>query len=137
MGDYVHLCRGDVVTVFLYDPWHLVGNSTVPHGNEFICRLVHSLLILNQNAGKELKMDDFKTVKEHAWSLPPGETRGVLVHVEETKYGKFFYYLDKTDGTYWYQSERTEKFNKEMKQKGKERRRCSEDLKNELRGISA
>ena len=82
-------------------------------------------------------MEAFKTIKEQAWSLQPGEIRGVLVHVEETKYGKFFYYFDKTDGTYWYQSERTEKFNKEMKQKGKERRRCSKDLKNELRGISA
>lgn len=82
-------------------------------------------------------MDDFKTIKEQAWSLPPGEIRGALIHVEETKYGKFFYYFDKTDGTYWYQSEGTEKFDKEMKRKGKERRRCSKHLETESQEISA
>lgn len=81
-------------------------------------------------------MEDFKTVKEQAWSLPPGKIRGALIHVEETKYGKFFYYFDKTDGTYWYQSERTEAFNKEMK-KRKERRRCSKHLETESQEISA
>lgn len=82
-------------------------------------------------------MEDFKVIKERARSLSPGETRGALIQVEETKYGKFYYYFDKNDGSYWYQSESTEKFDKEMKNKGKERRRCSKDLKSELRGISA
>ena len=52
-------------------------------------------------------MEEFKTVKQNAWSLPPGETRGELVFVEEGKYGIFQYYHDRTDGTYWYQSEGT------------------------------
>ena len=70
-------------------------------------------------------MIDFKMIKEHAWSLPPGETRGELIHVEETKYGIFKYYHDKTDGSYWYQSDRTENFHKYMKEKEKERKLCS------------
>ena len=82
-------------------------------------------------------MEDFKTIKEHAWSLPPGETRGVLVHVEETKWGKFYYYYDKNDDTYWYQSERTERFDQEMKQKRRERKQCLRDSKSELKEISA
>ena len=69
-------------------------------------------------------MDDFKTVKANAWSLPPGETRGELIFVEHTKFGTFKYYHNKTDGTYWYQSEGTEKFQNEMKNKEKERKKC-------------
>ena len=55
-------------------------------------------------------MDDFKTVKEHAMSLPPGEdpTGMKLIHVEQGKYGTFKYYQDAT-GEYYYQSSRTEK----------------------------
>ena len=82
-------------------------------------------------------MEDFKAIKEHAWSLPPGETRGVLVHVEETKYGKFYYYFDKTDGTYWYQSEKTEKFDRWIKEQGKERKKCLRNSKSESKEISA
>ena len=85
-------------------------------------------------------MEDFETVKQNAWSLPPGETRGKLVFVEEGKYGTFKYYHDKTDGTYWYQSEGTEKFHKEMKEKEKERKRCLRELKSgfsKSRGYSA
>lgn len=69
-------------------------------------------------------MDDFKTVKENAWSLRPGETRGKLLYVEQTKYGTFRYYYDESDGTYWYQSEGTEKFHNDMKNKEKERKKC-------------
>ena len=78
-------------------------------------------------------MDDFKTIKENAWSLLPGETRGELINVEETQWGKFWYYFDKTDGTYWYQSQAVEDFDREMKQREKERKECSRRLKNGLR----
>ena len=67
-------------------------------------------------------MADFETIKKNAWSLRPGESRGVLVNVEKTKYGTFKYYYDETDGTYWYSSEGTEQFHKEMKEK--EKKRC-------------
>ena len=82
-------------------------------------------------------MNDFEMIKKSAWSLPPGETRGELVYVEESKYGTFKYYHDKTDGTYWYQSENTEKFHKEMKDKEKERRACLRRSENELKKNSA
>ncbi len=82
-------------------------------------------------------MDDFKTVKANAWSLPPGETRGELIFVEQTKFGTFKYYHDKTDGTYWYQSEGTEKFHKEMKEKEKERKKCLRESRSCLRRESA
>ena len=78
-------------------------------------------------------MDDFKTVKANAWSLPPGETRGELIFVEHTKFGTFKYYHDKTDGTYWYQSESTERFHKEMREKEKERKQCSRRLRDGLK----
>lgn len=71
-------------------------------------------------------MDDFKTIKEHAMSLPPGEdpTGMKLIHVEQGKYGTFKYYQDVT-GEYYYQSARTERFHKWITEKGKERKRCS------------
>lgn len=82
-------------------------------------------------------MEEFKTVKQNAWSLPPGETRGELVFVEEGKYGIFKYYHDRTDGTYWYQSEGTEKFHREMKEKEKERKRCLRRSERESKKIGA
>ena len=64
-------------------------------------------------------MNDLKSIKAKAWSLPPGETRGELVGIEQTKYGTFKYYYDKSDESYWYQSESTERFHKEMKENEK------------------
>ena len=82
-------------------------------------------------------MDDFKTIKINARSLPPGESRGTLVHVEQGRYGTFKYYYDKTDETYWYQSSGTEAFEKWIKEREKERKRCLRNSKNELKEISA
>ena len=76
-------------------------------------------------------MDDFQTIKAKAWSLPPGETRGALVHVEETQWGKFWYYYDEKTDEYWYRSEVVEKFDRELKRKEKERKGCSRRLRNE------
>ena len=69
-------------------------------------------------------MNDLKSIKAKAWSLPPGETRGELVGIEQTKYSTFKYYYDKSDESYWYQSESTERFHKEMKENEKERKLC-------------
>lgn len=78
-------------------------------------------------------MDDFKTVKEHAWSLPPGEEPSgmELIHVEEGKYGTFKYYKDSATGEYYYQSSGTEKFQKWITEKGKERKKCSRESRSE------
>lgn len=119
------------------DVWMGAGDSGIPCCYECLRGLIHSLHILYKNAGKELQMDDFKAVKANAWSLPPGETRGKLVHVEETKWGKFYYYHEESTGEYWYQSEITEKFHRELKRKEKERRECSRRLKNESKRDSA
>lgn len=67
-------------------------------------------------------MEDFNAIKEKARSLVPGESRGKLIHVEQTKYGCYQYYYDEIDKSYWYQSDSTEKFEKEMQEKRKERR---------------
>lgn len=71
-------------------------------------------------------MDDFKAVKENAWSLSPNEEASgmALIFVEETSYGTFKYYKDLQTGEYRYQSAGTEKFNREMKEKEKERKAC-------------
>ena len=82
-------------------------------------------------------MKDFAYVKANAWSLRPGETRGKLVCVEKTKYGTFKYYYDESDDSYWYESERTEKFHREMKEREKEKKRCSRESKNGFRRESA
>ena len=88
-----------------------------------------SLHILHKNAGKGSGMEDFAYIKANAWSLRPGEIRGKLVAVEKTKYGTNRYYYDESDNSYWYASEGTEKFHKEMKEKEKERKRCSRESK--------
>lgn len=77
-------------------------------------------------------MEAFETVKKEAWSLPPGTLpSGVdLIYVEETRYGTFKYYLEKETGKYFYQSEETEKFNKELMEKVKEKKRCLRESKN-------
>ena len=72
-------------------------------------------------------MEDFSYIKANAWSLRPGETRGKLVCVEKTKYGTFKYYYDESDNSYWYESEVTERFHREIKEKEKERKRCSKE----------
>lgn len=77
-------------------------------------------------------MEDFKAVKEKARSLVPGESRGKLIHVEQTEYGSYQYFYDETDKTYWYQSDSTEKFEKEMQERRKERRKC---LKTSVRNM--
>ena len=82
-------------------------------------------------------MEDFAYIKANAWSLRPGETRGKLAEVEKTKYGINRYYYDESDNSYWYASERTEKFHEEMKEKEKERKRCSRELKSGLKRESA
>lgn len=84
-------------------------------------------------------MDDFKTVKENAWSLPPGEEPAgmQLIHVEKSKYGTFKYYLDSKTGEYRYQSSRTEEFHKWITKKGKERKECLRRSRNELKKDSA
>lgn len=82
-------------------------------------------------------MEDFSYVKAHAWSLRPGETRGKLVCVEKTKYGTFKYYHDESDDSYWYESEVTERFHKELKDKEKERKRCLRESENGLKRESA
>ena len=74
-------------------------------------------------------MKDFNYVKEHEWSLRPGETRGKLIHVERTKYGTFKYYHDESDNTYWYESEVTERFHRELKEREKEAKRCLRESK--------
>ena len=78
-------------------------------------------------------MEDFSYIKANAWSLRPGETRGKLVCVEKTKYGTFKYYYDESDNSYWYESEVTERFNREIKEKEKERKQCSRRLRDGLR----
>lgn len=69
-------------------------------------------------------MEDFKTVKENAWSLPPGTdpTGMELLYVEEGKHATFKYYLDKNTGEYRYTSSVTDGFQKWMEEKTKERR---------------
>ena len=78
-------------------------------------------------------MEDFEYIKANAWSFRPGETSGKLVCVEKTKYGTFKYYYDETDGTYWYESEVTERFHRELKEKEKEAKRCSRESKSGFR----
>lgn len=70
-------------------------------------------------------MEDFATVKANAWSLPPGEepTGMTLLFVEETAYGTFRYYHDKTSGEYRYTSSRTDAFHRQMQEQEKERRK--------------
>lgn len=82
-------------------------------------------------------MEDFNYIKANAWSLRPGETRGKLVYVEKTKYGTFKYYYDESDGSYWYESEGTERFHKEIKESEKERKKCLRNLKENLKRDSA
>ena len=69
-------------------------------------------------------MDDFKTIKEHAWSLAPNEDiSGLkLIFVEETKHGTFKYFEDANTGEYRYQSSGTEEFHKWIKEREKERK---------------
>lgn len=82
-------------------------------------------------------MEDFETIKANAWSLPPGETRGVLVHVEQGKYGTFKYYYEESTRTYWYQSSGTEGFDRWMKEKEKERKECLRNSRNASKRDSA
>ena len=84
-------------------------------------------------------MDDFKTVKQNAWSLAPNEDASglELIFVEKTKYGTFKYYKDATTGEYRYQSQRTEEFHKWIKEKEKERKECLKKSRNELKRDSA
>lgn len=73
-------------------------------------------------------MDDFQTVKKSAWSLPPDvESIGELIYVEKTEHDTYRYYLEKNTGEYWYQSDRTLAFHKWMKEKEKEKKRCSKE----------
>ena len=71
-------------------------------------------------------MEDFATIKAKAWSLPPGtDPQGLkLRHVEEKQGETFRYYEDEKTGEYWYSSSVTDRFDKWIKERGKERKKC-------------
>ena len=80
-------------------------------------------------------MEDFKTVKENAWSLPPGTVpmEMELLYVEENKLGTFKYYKDKDTGEYWYSSSVTDAFDGWIKGREKERRQCLKESERRLK----
>lgn len=92
-----------------------------------IADLSESSLILYKKGENVKEEKELEYAMREAHSLVPGtfESPGLeLIGVQKTKEDSYYFYKEKATGEYYYTSEMVERFDKKMKERERQRRRC-------------
>lgn len=110
------------------------GRFCVPDFNVTFIAGFKEPAYFEQKNGRQA-MNDLENARKEARSMVPGEIMSGLITIgrEETPCDTYIYYKRPDTGEYFYQSLSTERFEKEMQEKRKERKRCLEEERRKKR----